>query len=71
MRTVLRDQVLGGFPKKSPTQIEKASQGEKVVLSMTTEREIRSRCLFEGRKLSKGTALLIWDGFGSKTLGHA
>ena len=63
MRIVLRDQVLGGFPTKTPTQIETAGQSGKMVLSMTTERDIRSRGLFEGAGgPSRGTALLIWEG---------
>ena len=63
MRTALRDQILGGFPKKTPLQIESAGKPDKVVLSMTTERDIRSQGFFEASgNQTRGTALLIWDG---------
>ena len=63
MRTALRDQVLGGFPKKTPRQFERSGTGEKAILSLTTERNIRSHGVFEASGgPSKGTALLIWDG---------
>jgi dienelactone hydrolase len=63
MRALLRNQILGGFPKKTPPQIERAGTREKTVFSMTTARNIRARGVFEGSQgQSKGTALLIWDG---------
>jgi dienelactone hydrolase len=63
MRAVLRDQILGGFPRKTPAQVESTGKPEKMVFSLTTERNIRSQGFFEGRTgQSKGTALLVWDG---------
>ena len=66
MRIALRDQVLGGFPNRTPSPKWKCTRltcQRRLSCLITPERHIQSKGFFEGTNgQSKGTALLIWDG---------
>jgi hypothetical protein len=63
MKTVLRDQVLGGFPRPGPVEFAMSGSPDRIVLSMTSERGVRAQAVFEnGTGPSQGTALVIRAG---------
>ncbi len=60
MRTHLRDQILGGFPRRSPLDVEVRRSQQGTECRITTERGIRARGeLSEPKEPARGIALII------------
>jgi dienelactone hydrolase len=62
MRAVLRDQILGGFPKRMPLQVQRAGNHERAFVSIMTERDVSSRGALVIKSHGKGTALVVSSG---------
>jgi dienelactone hydrolase len=62
MRAALRDEILGGFPSRTPLMVRKSGPPQKLRVSFTSESDIRLQGTVEvGARPNKGTALLISD----------
>jgi hypothetical protein len=60
MRAVLRDQILGGFPSRTPLTLSRSGAPEKATIAFTSERDVRlSSVLERGPGDREGTVLLI------------
>jgi dienelactone hydrolase len=62
MRAQLRDRVLGGFPQKSPFELQTLLGPEGVNMTIATESGIRSRAVAVFDRANRGNALVISPG---------
>jgi dienelactone hydrolase len=60
MRSRLRDQILGGFPARRPLDARLTGPADRVVVSITTERDVRSSgLLVSTHNSNQGTVILV------------
>jgi len=60
MRGILCDQILGGFPRKTPLEVKRSGSPPRVAISLSSEADVVAHGILEaGPFRGKGTALLI------------
>jgi dienelactone hydrolase len=73
IRTVLRDQILGGFPPRTPLEIRRSGNPQRAGITFTSERNISLQGVLETgpAAVNKGTAILIGAGPKAGVAGNA